>query len=218
MSKGMLGNVKLAEVLRAVDDLWTKMAGDDGPQWFEDFKRFLRKEDSRLQTAPPSEPSVERWRKLSATMIEVNLDAPPTLPFDGAEVAWITPSQTGWVRVQRKGGKLYVGGRKVVLHLVDAQKVGTIKGYDLRSELEGKAVLHPNVLDALRENIHLIPDSWKTDDQGRTRYIFFWAVGYSGSDGSLCVRCLYWGGGQWNWGGGWLGFEFGDRRPAALAS
>ncbi|MBI4599154.1 hypothetical protein HY734_03100 [Candidatus Uhrbacteria bacterium] len=47
------------------------------------------------------------------------------------------------------------------------------------------------------ENVHLIPDVWKKDAAGNTRYIFFWAVGFSGSSGNLYVRCLYWSDGRW---------------------
>lgn len=160
------------------------------------------------------------WRKIegSDTAIEVNLDAPPRLPFGEAQVEWTTPGQTGWVRVEKKDSQLFVDGRKVNLHLTYEQKNGHAKGYVLRRRLEDRTVLHPNILDALLENPHLFPDSWKVDGQGLTIFVYFWAVGYCNSVDHLFVRCVYFRGAQWRRRHRWLGLHWGGRSPAAVSA
>ncbi len=148
-------------------------------------------------------------------VIYVNLDAPPKIPFAGAEVYSNTGG--GWVKVEHRKAGLYVDGKKIVLHLDERQKDGkVIVGHRLRDALSGKIVEHPNILDALIELPHLAPEDWKRDELGRIRFIFFWAVIYRDSDGDLCVRCLYFRGDGWcshycRLDRGWDG-----RSPAAL--
>lgn len=73
--------------------------------------------------------------------------------------------------------------------------------------------LNANVLDYLLENPTLIPEVWKG------RWVFFWGTIYRSSDGFLFVRCLYWSGSRWDWGGRWLDNRFrGDNPAAVLAS
>lgn len=154
--------------------------------------------------------------------IRVNLDASPNLPFDGAIVD--TNKGGGWVMVQKRSDGLYVDGRKIILYRSEHQKDGkAIRGYELRYELRNELtnaeVLHPNILDALCEHVHLIPEDWKQDENGNTILIYFWAVTYRGSDGGLCVRCLVWGGGAWLRGYDWLDYDFrGLGSAAVLAS
>lgn len=158
------------------------------------------------------------WRTVSKTCIEVNLDAPLRLPFEDAQVVWPeTPGKLGWVKVERQGDKLFVDGREVTLYLTDEQRTGAIiKGHDLWKALKGKPVVHTAIMWALLDNPHLIPDGLKRDEQNRTRYIYFWAVGFCGSRGDLCVLCLCWRGGGWRWGCGRLGGGWGSQGPAAL--
>src|SRR3989344_6516257 len=140
---------------------------------------------------------------LNLTTIAVNLAATPKLPFNGAEVEQHIGE--GGAIVEKRTDGLYVNGRKVALHLSKRQQNGkSLKGYDLRDELTGKPVLNVNLLDALVDNTHLIPEDWKKDENDNTRFIFFWATVYRNSDGSLCVRCLFWGGGAWLWYCYWL--------------
>ncbi|HEY4507246.1 MAG TPA: hypothetical protein VJH71_03780, partial [Candidatus Paceibacterota bacterium] len=111
---------------------------------------------------------------LNSTTIAVNLAATPKLPFNGAEVEQHIGE--GWAIVEKRTDGLYVNGRKVALHLSKRQQNGkSLKGYDLRDELTGKPVLNANLLDALADNTHLIPEDWKKDENDNTRYIFFWA-------------------------------------------
>lgn len=123
----------------------------------------------------------------------------------------------GWkVEEHRKGGQLEWDPTKVNFHLSENQKDGkVIRGNELRKELASMAVLNANVLDYLLKNPQLIPDEWKKDENGNTRYIFFWGTIYRHSVGYLCVRCLSFYGGRWRWGYGWVDDDWSDGGPAA---
>jgi len=137
----------------------------------------------------------------------IDCDKQPYLP-DGWEVAGHT-----------RGGQLVWDASKVQLYLSDNQQNGkSIEGNKLRKELANKPVLNANVLDYLLANPHLIPEEWKADGNGNTRYIFFWGSIYRRSNGDLCVRCLYWGGDGWRWSRYWLGRGWRGRDPAALVA
>lgn len=125
--------------------------------------------------------------------------------------------ETGDLKLTRDGDNLFLDGKKIDFFLSPNQAEGkSIKGDKLRKELEGKPVLNACVLDYLREHPDLIPESWKVDEKGRTRYIFFWRTIYRVSGGDLYVRYLYWHGGRWDWGDGWLGDEWRVNDPAAV--
>ena len=168
------------------------------------------------------EDSKERIQVLSRTVILVDLNAPPELPFDGATIEPNTSSTcrigSGWVRVEKREDGLYVDGRKVILYLSEQQKNGRMSGHELREELTGKPVLllHPNILDALLEHPDFIPEDWKNDESENSRCIFFWAVIFRGSDGALCVRCIFFYSRRWHWNYRWLGYGWDDLLPAAL--
>lgn len=152
---------------------------------------------------------------LNETTVAVNLGATSNLPFNGAEVE--SHLGEGWAIVEKRADGLYVNGRKVVLHLSKRQMGGkTLRGYELREELTGKPVLNANVLDALADNPHLIPEDWKKDEQGKTRYIFFWGTIYRYAYGGLCVRYLYFRVGAWYRYYYWLVSVWLGSSPAAL--
>lgn len=117
----------------------------------------------------------------------------------------------GQLKVELRSDELYLNNRKINRYLSKKQQKGkVITGNDLRKELSSMPVLNANILDFLLKNPQLIPESWKTG------YTYFWGTIYRYSDGSLCVRCLDWGAGQWQayctWlDGGWYG-----QNPAAL--
>jgi len=109
--------------------------------------------------------------------------------------------------------------KQVVFHLSPSQKDGKVaKGHNLHTEFKtsGLAFLNGVLLDYLIEHPELIPESWKFDENGKTRYIFFWGSIYRGSDGRLYVRYLCWSGGEWDWGYGWLGDDWRGLSPAAV--
>jgi hypothetical protein len=137
----------------------------------------------------------------------------PFIP-DGCKVE--SHKEMAVLKLTRKGDDLFLDGKKIELFLSDKQKKGTVVGNDIRKELEGKPVLNACHLDYLREHPDLIPDSWKVDEQGKTRYIFFWGSIYRRSVGNLRVRYLYWNDGGWNWSNRWLDDEWNSNNPAAV--
>ncbi|MDD5397270.1 MAG: hypothetical protein PHW24_04440 [Candidatus Moranbacteria bacterium] len=120
----------------------------------------------------------------------------------------------GWkIEKHLKGGKFEWNADKVSLYLSKEQEGGSaIEGNKLRKKLEKMPVLNANVLDYLLKNPQLIPEDWKG------KAVFFWGTIYRCSDGSLCVRYLYWGGGEWDWGCSWLGDGFLSLCPAAVCA
>ncbi len=157
-------------------------------------------------------------KMLSGTAVMVNLDAPIKLPFNGAEIE--SQIGSGWVKIEKRLDGLYIDNRKVSLYLSERQKNGnTIKGYELREELTGKLVLHPNILDAILDHSYLLPEDWKKDEKGDIRFIFFWAVIFrSPSFDNLYVRYLYFHDGWWNSNYYWLDNDWDDNDPTALCA
>lgn len=155
-------------------------------------------------------------KALTATL---NLATTPRLPFAGAVVEKHTGVGTVTIE-KREDGQLYIDGKKVILHLSERQLGGKwLKGHELRTELDGKLVLNATVLDFLEDHPEFIPDDWKRDEQGNTRFVYFWGTIYRDTDSDLCVRCLYWSGGRWQLNFNWLGNGWRGRNPAAcLAS
>lgn len=138
----------------------------------------------------------------------IDLDADPRIPYDGWKV-----------EEHKKGGKFTWDPTKVRLHLSKNQQDGnTIEGDKLRKELANETVYNANLLDYLLDNPHLIPEDWKVDAEGNTRYIFFWGTVYRDSDGNLCVRCLYFDGGHWQQDYNWLDYDFDGDRPSAVSA
>ena len=156
-----------------------------------------------------------RWVILNETTVVVYLGASPNLPFDGAKVE--KHIGEGWAIVEKRADGLYINGHKVVLHLSKRQKDGKwLKGYELREELTGKPVLNANILDALYQNPHLIPEEWKKDEDGNVRYIFFWGTIYRDSNAHLYVCYLCFIDGVWDRLCHWLDYDWRGSYPAAL--
>lgn len=211
--EAFLGAISRAAV--AISHEIDPAAADSWVRNTEGLKRALRRE-----LIPPassvSEGAVRLWVTLGPTTIAVNLGATPKLPFSGAEVERHVGN--GWTIVEKRADGLYVRGRRVILYLSQRQQNDKhLKGLELREELTGKLILNANVLDALFENPHLIPEDWKKDENGNVRFVFFWGTIYRGSDGNLSVRYLFFNDGAWRrrfcrWvGRDWRGYD-----PAAL--
>ena len=87
---------------------------------------------------------------------------------------------------------------KFELYLTKTQRKGlAINGVILNEIVNTKKILNANVLSELMVRQNLIPETWKKDKYGNTRYILFWGTIYSSSDNCLYVRNLYWKGEQW---------------------
>lgn len=136
---------------------------------------------------------------VSKPTLTIDCDASPFIP-------------DGWsVEEHKKMGKLRIDPSKIVLYLDENQKDGkSVEGDELRNKLMEKQVLNANVLDYLLANTESIPESWK--DKG----VYFWGTIYRNAGGNLCVRCLFWNGGQWYWSFNWLGGDWCASNPAAM--
>ncbi len=135
----------------------------------------------------------------------IDLDAAPFIP-------------DGWkVESHKKGGSFEWDPAKVALHLEPEQIAGkSLKGTELQKRLEGKSAFNANMLDWLLAHTEAIPEEWKQDGNGNTRYICFWDTVYRNSDGDLYVRCLDWSDGGWNGSCYYLDNDFGVQDPAAV--
>lgn len=135
----------------------------------------------------------------------IDCDAEPFLP-------------NGWkVEEHQKGGQWKFDPKGVEFFLSNSQKGGkVIEGNKLRKELAKKPVFNAKILDYLYSNPHLIPEEWKKDEQGNTRYIFFWGTVYRDSGGNLVVRYLCWSGDGWFWSSYCLDTDWYDGNPAAV--
>ena len=129
----------------------------------------------------------------------VDLDADPFCP-------------DGWaVMRHQKGGKRKFDRNTIGLYLADGQKNGSrMVGTDLRDALVSQPVENANQLDWYLAHPDQIPEEWKG------KFIFFWGTIYRNADGKLCVRCLHWLGGRWDWYYDWLGSGFDSDNPAAV--
>lgn len=118
-----------------------------------------------------------RSYRVDALTFKVNLDAALRLPFPHAKVER-KPRGSGWVEVKRIGERLFADGMELASRVPDRQ----------RDDIQ----VHPNVLDALAEDYpNLIPQSLKTDEQGRTRYTFCRGTTFRG-EYHVYVRYFYW--------------------------
>ena len=168
----------LLSVVNSLASLVRKKGGT-----YEDFYRLV---------TPEGEGLLEEIAKLvvrkgkSETDHVIDLDSAPFVP-------------EGWKEVEehKKGGKLKWDSKKIQLYLSESQKGDKyVEGNKLRKELENLPTLNAKVLDFLLAHKELIPEEWKRDEKGNTRYVFFWGTIYRHSDGNLYVRCLYWSGGR----------------------
>ena len=143
------------------------------------------------------------------TMITVDCDNPGYIQADRS----IRPEHQipGVVR-----GMVTCDPAKMSLYLDEAQKTGRMVGTELAKRLAGKSLLSVLMLNHLQDNPQLIPKSWKKDERGNIRYIFFWGTIFCTDEGVLYVQCLYWLNRRWRRNYFNLVEEFSDRCPTAL--
>ena len=182
------------------------LIGDGKKSFIEKLKALGTEFDAQRRIRLTDDPNI----------IFVNLDAPPKLPYKDTEVRENT--RGGWVKLEKRMFGLYVNGKKIILHLDLGQKDRReIGGYKLKEALTEKLVEHPNILDALLEYPHLIPDEFKPGENSHIKCIVFWAVVFHDQkDDYLCVRCLFWIVSKWDHSNCLLDGNFDDNYPAAL--
>ncbi|MCX6717470.1 MAG: hypothetical protein NTU76_02230 [Candidatus Taylorbacteria bacterium] len=130
---------------------------------------------------------------------KVDLDADPFIP-------------EGWkVESHTKGGKIPFRPNMVDLYLSEEQqKRDWTVGNDLCKKVETKNPYNANLLDFFLAHPELIPKSWKG------KAVYFWGTIYCFTDGSRCVRSLFFGGDRWSWGSCRLVREWSPDEPAAV--
>ena len=161
----------------------------------------------------------EAPKKQNLLRMKANLDADPSLPFDGAMFDGTKKSKharQGQVELEYRPDEdeLYVNGKKFVPYLSEKQlgdKV--VRGYDLQVEAEANSPTNATLADVLYEHQEFIPKKF------RDRAWFFWATIFSDSDGDLFVRYLVLSVKVWYRDYDWLDSGWGERSPSAsLAS
>ena len=104
------------------------------------------------------------------------------------------------VKEHKKGGLFKWNPAQVQFYLSGRQIYGKrIDGNEIYKEVKDKPIFNANLMDYLLDNQHLIPEEWKLDKQGRTRYICFWGTIYRNSDDLMFVRYIYWHEVTWVW-------------------
>ena len=167
----------------------------------KDFTVLAQSEDKLRQVLS----FVRGHAEVMAIAHVIDCDADPLIPYDGWKV-----------EEHRKSGQFTWDPDAVSLHLSPSQQEGKcIEGNKLRQEMANKPCLNANVLDYLLRHPHLIPESWKVDERGNTRYVYFWGTIYRRTDGNLCVRFLCFDGGHWDWDCNWLDLGWCCHYPSA---
>jgi len=181
----------LSEFLGPFVQFATNLCGENGEEWWKEFKKFLRKEVC--------------WQSNEGEHI-VDCDAMPEILSDWQKEEH---RKMGKMKLEKRDGKLYANGQEVIRYLSENQKKGkAIAGYKLRQKLAGKIILNACILDYLRKHPELIPEEWKN---GRT---YFWGTIFRHSVGNLCVAYLYWFGSSWKWDYDWLDNDWFGSEPA----
>lgn len=197
-----------------LNQLIVNLGGQDGAEWEQQFKQFLRKEPCWTKgqvtqvTQPKTKPSILGL----VSTVKVDFDKLPTVP-DG----WTILPDYEQLPNRIKGQvEFYV--KKVGLHLDEDQEDSidegqrgyhVIEGNKLRKKLKDVPVYGAQLLDFYLANQHLIPWLWKGGG-----VIFFWGTIYRDVDGVLCVRCLYLNWCKWHWSYRRLDSFWGFKNPA----
>jgi hypothetical protein len=187
----------------------------------EQLGAFARRQNDLFRRVRDGSLPIERVMHALQQIIEGNFDGLPQTGLNRLIDADAQPYiPDGWaIEEHQKGGEIEFDPKKVEFYLSPNQTGDqSVNGKKLREELKGKKVLNACVLDHLMANTNLIPESWKQDGDGNTRYIYFWGTVYRVSDGDLCVRYLCWDGGQWSWRCYALADDWRSQRPAAVSA
>jgi hypothetical protein len=197
---GKLTNEQLGGLTRRNNEIIRRI--NDGTLSYDDAMKLLQ--GFIIEARPSYLGVLKGTHEIKMVKHCIDCDAGPFVP-------------DGWkVEEHQKMGNIKFDPSKIDFYLSQKQKNGRIEGNKLREELKGKKVLNANVLDYLLKNPQIIPEEWKKDEKGNTRFIFFWGTIYRDSYGGLCVRYLYWFVVRWDWGHNWLGIDFSDHNLSAV--
>jgi hypothetical protein len=156
---------------------------------------------------------IEEYKQLNLPVLKdvIDLDAIPSLPFEGARIEKHIGG--GKVTIEKRVDGLYIDGKKIVLYRSQLQLSSSwVIGHDLREELTGKLVLNAVVADFLYAHPRFIPDDWKG------LVVHFWGTIYRNTGDNLFVPYICWSGGKWNYDYDCLIFGFRVRDLAAVSA
>ena len=146
---------------------------------------------------------------------EIDTDLDPSLPFSGAAIE--SHTREGIVVYEKRVDGVYRNGKKLGLYRSSRQMNGkSVRGYELRTEVDGKPVLSASDADFFKSHPEFFPEEWKKDADGNMLYVFFWGTIYRDADGDLYVRYLYWGGDGLSESYDWLDCHWNSVGPAAV--
>jgi len=140
-----------------------------------------------------------------------------SVPFDSAFVG------EGWKVLDDE-----TDTRSIALTELDLSKVRfetmlqdgetSIKGEEKLKRLKkkGHIRLDAKIFQALWENKHLIPESWKEKINGNIRFIYFDGTVLQDSNGDRYVLYLDWDDGKWSWNVYWLDSRWFVYGPSAV--
>jgi hypothetical protein len=148
----------------------------------------------------------------------IDLDADPVSVPEGFEIVeHVRGGVLAWTPTKPQ----------IVLHLTPEQRKGIVPGAKLFADLEAFEGLrvNANALDYFLQNLPakpwLIPSSWSSADQHKTKHILFWGTRYR-FEGSICVRSLDWiadvRSRGWKAGYCWADNQLNSQFPAAMLS
>ncbi len=135
--------------------------------------------------------------------------------FKGLGQGWkILPEETD----QRGEALTELDITKVIFKIMLEGKETSVKGEEKLKRLKatGCICLDGKAFKACWGNRHLLPESWKKDENGKIRYIFFDGIVLQGPCGFRCVLCLYFKDGKWQWNYNWLENDWNANNPSAV--
>jgi len=135
MSKNMLGEV-LRQVGGPLGDLWQKLAGEDGQEWLEALKRFLRKEESWPQVVKQVLLKLVTTVILPAIATFRALDHFKVGEVEGVKVGFVSDNfkrvfLTGDGKVERKVAKATLRVHQLLKGLVDSSIIAELGGEEV---------------------------------------------------------------------------------------
>ena len=203
MSTDKIVGIDVCEIRGLVGDLFDKICGENGREWLEALKRFLKKEnpwgEAMNIVGDPKIIQIDRSNKFSPVEF---LGKGWTIEEEDKRSLKLTEVDLTKIRFETclKVGEGYITGEEKLKRLKSA----------------GHIRLDVQIFLTLWKNQHLIPDKWKEKTNGNTTYFYFDGTVLRYPDGHRYVLCLYWDGDGWEWDYSWLDGDWDVDRPSAV--
>ena len=173
----MADNQELIDLTRLQSLIWEKVHCDELPSEavLEAVRCILEgNPEAAKQIQILEHTRAKCWEPAEGDAIRVFLDIDPISPCAGFEpILWNVQSGTALVR--REGQTLFVNDKEVKLYYPTQ-----VVAFDqIQEGFRDARPLHPNILDALLDNPHLVPTRMRRDREGRVLSVLFWGVFFS---------------------------------------